>query len=262
MNSLFLADLHLGKKITLANIEYDFYIEKILNEIIELTKLREISNIFILGDIFDNYNPPASSVKIFYNFLYKISKNNVNSFIITGNHDSNDKLLEAKSFLEEKNIFIFTKVNENFDVEGKNFSIKGNKIDFGTYKVLMLPFVSSARVGKSISLCLDSEINLGSADILFMHQAVDDFKGFFEDISNEYYFTKKFLSKKFKKVISGHIHKNMEIENILYIGNIFPVSVKEAFRDKEKCLYFMDRNFNFEKITLEAQQFEIEEVDL
>lgn len=68
----------------------------------------EIKVLLISGDVFDNANPSASSIKLFYSFLNKAVKANPDLQIIitAGNHDSASRLEAPKPLLESSNIHI------------------------------------------------------------------------------------------------------------------------------------------------------------
>ncbi|MFY8004859.1 MAG: exonuclease SbcCD subunit D, partial [Chitinophagaceae bacterium] len=79
-----------------------------------LTK-EAVDVLLISGDIFDNSNPSAASVQLFYQFLAEaVTANPQLSIIVTaGNHDSAARLEAPKWFVEHMRIFIIGTVVKN-----------------------------------------------------------------------------------------------------------------------------------------------------
>ena len=96
MKFLHLADLHLGKVLLEQSLIQDQ--EYILKQILEKIENSKIDCILISGDIYDKSIPSLESVNLldwFLNELIKKQKKKV--FVISGNHDSKDRLRVWKS---------------------------------------------------------------------------------------------------------------------------------------------------------------------
>ena len=116
------SDLHLGKNLS----EESFYEDQkyILNEIINIVKEKEIKVIMISGDIYDKSIPSAEANMLFDNFLTKLSKLNTQVLIISGNHDSNERLSYGSKIFNEFNIHIVTSYKgqiEKINIEDTDF---------------------------------------------------------------------------------------------------------------------------------------------
>ena len=92
MKFIHLSDLHLGKRVNDFPMIEDqrFILERIL-EIIHEEKPKAV---LIAGDVYDKPLPPAEAVKLFDDFISRLSKTDAEVFIISGNHDSAERLAD------------------------------------------------------------------------------------------------------------------------------------------------------------------------
>ena len=91
MRFLHLADLHLGKILLEQNLIEDQ--EYMLKNIINKVKDNNIDCVLISGDIFDKQIPSIEAINLFDYFLNELIKIlNKKVFVISGNHDSKDRL--------------------------------------------------------------------------------------------------------------------------------------------------------------------------
>lgn len=128
MKLLHTSDLHLGKKLA----EESFYEDQkyILEEIINIVKEKDIEGVLIPGDIYDKSIPSSEANLLFDNFLTQLAHLNIQVFIISGNHDSNERLSYGSKLFNELNIHIVT------SYEGKIEKITLEDVDF-----YLLPFL-------------------------------------------------------------------------------------------------------------------------
>ncbi|MFY8003254.1 MAG: metallophosphoesterase family protein, partial [Chitinophagaceae bacterium] len=107
------ADWHIGQNFHL----YDRHFEHTqFLAWLQTTLTKEAVDILLIsGDIFDNSNPSAASVQLFYQFLAEaVSANPQLSIIVTaGNHDSAARLEAPKWFVEHMRIFIIGSIVKN-----------------------------------------------------------------------------------------------------------------------------------------------------
>ncbi|MCF8231617.1 MAG: exonuclease SbcCD subunit D [Bacteroidales bacterium] len=106
MKILHTADWHLGKRLeSFSRLEEQ---RKVLEEITEVAKAKDVDVVLIAGDLFDTYNPSTEAVELFYKTLKKLSDNGRRAVIaIAGNHDSPDRI-EAPDPLALENGIIFS----------------------------------------------------------------------------------------------------------------------------------------------------------
>ena len=90
MKFLHLSDLHLGKRL------YDYSLiddqKYILEQILQIIDDEKPDGIFISGDIYDKSYPSTEATSLFDDFIVAIAKRNVKTYIISGNHDSAERL--------------------------------------------------------------------------------------------------------------------------------------------------------------------------
>ena len=128
MKILHTSDLHLGKKL----LEESFYEDQkyILDEIIKIIEEEKVDAVLIPGDIYDKNIPSIEAVNLFNDFLNKLSNLKVETFITSGNHDSNDRLSFGANLFNKLNIHIETEYN------GKLAKYSIEDVD-----IYMLPFI-------------------------------------------------------------------------------------------------------------------------
>ncbi len=68
------------------------------------------------GDIYDSTIPSAEAVQVFDAFLTELSTNRIPTFIISGNHDSAERLAFGSSLMGKSGIY-FSKVYNGNDRE-------------------------------------------------------------------------------------------------------------------------------------------------
>lgn len=137
MKIIHLSDLHLGMRF------YEFSLiddqKYILDQILEIIRAQKPDAVCIAGDVYDKSVPPVEAVELFDDFLYNLAKLKVETFIISGNHDSAERLSFG---------------NRIFDVSGLHFSpaydgaIKPITLrdEYGEVDFYMLPFVKPSNV--------------------------------------------------------------------------------------------------------------------
>ena len=98
MKFLHVADLHIGKVINdFSMLEDQRYI---LSQIADMAKAGGAQAVVIAGDVYDRAIPPAEAVTLFDGFLNELSRMGIQAVIISGNHDSPERL----SFGDRKSV--------------------------------------------------------------------------------------------------------------------------------------------------------------
>ena len=104
MKLIHLSDLHIGKRVNeVSMIEDQAYI---LLQILQIIDAERPDAVLIAGDVYDKSVPSAEAVTLFDDFLYRLSRRNVPVFIISGNHDSPERLSFGGRLMEGKGIHI------------------------------------------------------------------------------------------------------------------------------------------------------------
>lgn len=240
MKLIHLSDLHIGKRLC----EYSLIEDQrhIIEEILEIIKKETPDGVVIAGDIYDKVVPSEEAVELFDDFLYRLSMLDTQVFIISGNHDSAERLSFASRLIDASGIHI----SSVYDGQTIPFALKD---DFGEGMIYMLPFVKPADVRrffpdteiKSYTDALDAavknmNIDKSKRNILITHQFVtgalrsdseDISVGGTDNVNAE-------IFDDFDYVALGHIHKAQNIggERIRYCGTPLKYSVSEAQNDK------------------------------
>ena len=244
MKILHLADLHLGKILQEQSFIEDQ--EYMLKQIIEKIKQENIEEILISGDIYDRSIPPTEAVDLldeFLNILIRDLKRKV--FIISGNHDSKERLGFGNKIFEEEGLYISSKY------EGKIKKVELED-EYGKLNIYMLPFVKPVEVKKYFDdeqfsydemihkIIEKEEINTNERNIILTHQFVTS-KG--EDVERT---DSEVLSlggtdnvdvsnyDKFDYVAIGHVHRPQRIgrDTARYAGTMLKYSFSEVNHKK------------------------------
>ena len=122
MKFLHLADIHIGKKIS----EYPLYedLRYVLSQAMDLAKKEDVDAVVFAGDIYDSSAPTAEAMEFYDWMLTEFHKLHKPLLMISGNHDSTERLSVGASILKDADIFIATKVEDALTpivVKGVNF---------------------------------------------------------------------------------------------------------------------------------------------
>ena len=236
MKIMHLSDLHLGKRVNeFSMLEDQIYI---LNKILNIIDEQNPKVIILAGDIYDKPIPPAEAVEIFDDFLYKLSKRNLYVFIISGNHDSAERIAFGSRLFDKSGIYLSPVYN------GK---ISPICIDdkYGKVNFYMLPFIKPVHVRRFFpdaevytytdalsTVISDMHIDTAQKNILITHQFVtgssrteseDVSVGGSDNVDAD-------IFNDFDYVALGHIHRSQccDSEYIRYCGTPLKYSFSES----------------------------------
>lgn len=251
MKILHLADLHLGKRVNeMSMIEDQKYI---LDQIITLIKEESVGIVLLCGDIYDKSIPTIEAIHLLDEFLDQLSKMAIKVLMISGNHDSIDRLSFGKSLFTRSNLYIASQ----FENEIEKITVKENGITVNFY---MLPFVKSAYISHIFQLQTDSyeecfryliehtKIDEEETNILLSHQFVtankknpelsDSETSSLGGIDNIDFH----IFDPFDYVALGHIHEPQAMgrEMVRYAGSILKYSFSEIHMDKKATILTID----------------------
>ena len=163
MKFLHLGDLHLGKSLG----DFDLIRDQkyILDQILEIIKNKTIDGVLIAGDVYDKAVPSEAAMNLLDYFLCSLSKSGVKTFMISGNHDSDDRLNYGSDLFEANQIYISAKY------DGMLYRQTVKDVH-GEADIYLLPFVKASQVKHFFP---DAEI--GSYDdavrVILEHAGVD-----------------------------------------------------------------------------------------
>ena len=246
MKFIHLSDLHLGKRVNEFSMLEDQ--EYILTKIINIIDDEEPQAVIIAGDVYDKSVPPSEAVGLFDDFLYKLSKRNIQTFIISGNHDSAERIAFGSRIMDRSGIHM----SPVYDGSVAPVRLED---DYGNINVYMLPFLKPAHVRRffedeEIDSYTDAvrcaishmEIDPDERNILVTHQFVTGASlsdseeisvGGTDNVDSSVFDI-------FDYVALGHIHgpQNIGRESVRYCGTPLKYSFSE--KDHEKSVTVME----------------------
>lgn len=137
MKLIHLSDLHIGKRVNEFNLLEDQ--AYILDEILDVIDRESPDAVIIAGDVYDKSVPSAEAVRLFDDFLYRLSRRGKAVFIISGNHDSPERIAFASRLISGSGIHLSPVYN------GKVEPVVLED-EYGPVSFYMLPFVKPAHV--------------------------------------------------------------------------------------------------------------------
>ena len=137
MKFIHLSDLHIGKRVNeVSLIEDQAYI---LHQILEQTDRIQPEAVLISGDVYDKSVPSAEAVTLFDDFLCALAERKLRVLIISGNHDSAERLAFGGRLMEDKGICL----SPVYD--GSISPITMND-EYGSIHFWLLPFLKPVHV--------------------------------------------------------------------------------------------------------------------
>ena len=137
MKFIHLSDLHLGKRVN----EFSMIGDQtyILGEILRIVDREAPDAVLIAGDVYDKPVPSAEAVSLFDDFLTSLSKKELQVFVISGNHDSSERLAFGSRLIGKSGIHLSPVWNGKV---GPHVL----RDEFGEVNVYMLPFIKPVQV--------------------------------------------------------------------------------------------------------------------
>lgn len=240
MKFIHLSDLHLGIRVNDFSMSEDQ--RYILDRILDIIDREAPDGIIIAGDIYDKSMPPAEAVAMFDDFISSIAERKIKTFIISGNHDSAERIAFGSRIMNAGGIYLSPVYNGDI----KPVVMED---EYGSVNIYMLPFVRPSTVRAfypdddtdSYSSAVGTAVKHMNADftqrnIIITHQFVtgavrsdseDISVGGTDNVSAD-------IFADFDYTALGHIHKpqNIGSERIRYCGTPLKYSFSEAKQDK------------------------------
>lgn len=137
MKFLHLGDLHLGK--ALSNFDLIEDQRYILDQILHIAEKEAVDGVLIAGDVYDKSVPSEAAMRLLDDFLIKLAQKKRKVFMVSGNHDSDDRLNFGSALFVLNEIYI----SAVFDgtLHKQSFADQDTQID-----IYMLPFVKASQV--------------------------------------------------------------------------------------------------------------------
>lgn len=176
MKFIHLSDLHLGKRVKNFPMIDDQRL--ILEQITDIIREEKPQAVVIAGDVYDKAVPSREAVELFDSLLVDLSDMGVEAFVISGNHDSPERISFASRLIDMSGIHM----SPSFDGTMKCTTMTD---EYGKVNFYMLPFVKplivkhfhndadiedyTDAVGCVIS---KAEINTAERNVLVCHQFI------------------------------------------------------------------------------------------
>lgn len=244
MRFLHISDLHLGKRV----YEYSMLEEQknALWQVLSIVDEKNIEGLFIAGDIYDKSIPTIEAIELFDSFLVELSNRNIDVYIISGNHDSPERVGFGADFFKSKRIYISKAYDGNIQYVDKEDL-------YGKIRIHLIPFLKPANVRRfhqemeiadynsairtvveDIKLCEDGR------NVVLVHQFItgavrsqseESFLGGMDNIEYD-------LFDEFDYVALGHIHKSQAMgrQQVRYSGALVKYALDEINQVKSMTL--------------------------
>ena len=247
MKFLHLGDLHLGKSLS----EFDLIEDQsyILDQILHIADKESIDGVLIAGDVYDKSVPSEAATRLLDHFLIELAGREIKVFMVSGNHDSDDRLNYGSALFASNQIFI----SAVFDgtLHSQSFTDGDTEID-----IYMLPFVKASQVRHFFpdedivdyddavrTIIRNTPINRKNKNILVAHQFVagkgeDPALAGSESVGTQSVGTVEKIGydcfDDFDYVALGHIHSPQRVgrDEIRYSGSPLKYSLSEANNEK------------------------------
>ena len=239
MKLMHLSDLHLGKRLNEFSLLEDqaYILLKILNVVDE----EQPDAVLIAGDVYDKSVPSAEAVELFDDFLVRLSERKTQVFVISGNHDSPERLAFGGRLMDASGVHLSPVYSGHVEPVTLTDS-------FGPVSFYMLPFVKPSHVRRffpdktienyndALKVAIgDMKLNAGGRSVLIAHQFVTGAErseseevsvGGLDNVDAAVF-------DGFDYVALGHIHGPQNIsERVRYCGTPLKYSFSEAKHNK------------------------------
>ena len=240
MKFLHLADLHLGKRVNGFSMLEDQ--AHILRQILAILDDEQPDGVLIAGDVYDKSVPPVEAVELLDGFLTELRARGVPVLLISGNHDSPERLAFGGRVMDSCGIHI----SPVYDGALAPVTLQD---EFGPVHIWLLPFVKPAHVRRwfpdaDIESYTDAmaeavahmDIDTAARNVLVTHQFVTGgTRSGSEELSvggTDNVDSGVFAP--FDYVALGHLHGAQHIgrETIRYAGSPLKYSFSEARQHK------------------------------
>lgn len=270
MKFLHTSDLHIGKTVH----EFSMLNEQshVLGQIVDIATVEKVDAVVIAGDIYDRSIPSTDAVNMLDDFLTTLIDRKIKVILISGNHDSPERVGFADRILEKQGLYIGSTMES--ELKEITFEDKYGKVNF-----VLLPFVKPAVVNtvssqNAVDYILeqngfdvnskmaewDKNNNITGRNVLVTHFFVVGSKGEVPELSEsetsvnvgglEQVSVESF--KVFDYVALGHIHKAQKIGDghCYYAGSPLKYSFSECNQVKSVNIVTMEEEVSVRQVPI------------
>ena len=259
MKILHLGDLHIGKSVCDFNMIEDQ--KYMLEQILDIIGKHKVDAVLIAGDVYDKSIPSEEAVRLLDWFLCRLSEMGTETFLISGNHDSDERLNFGSSLFEANRIHISAKY------DGTVY-MRECRDRFGRVNIYLQAYVQASQVSDvypdeniisyedAVRTALShADIDPAERNILVAHQFVagksgDPRLGGSEGAAAVNVGTIEKIGydcfDDFDYVALGHIHSPQKIgrDTIRYSGSLLKYSLSEADNTKSVPIVTLEEKGN------------------
>ena len=240
MKLMHISDLHIGKRLNEVNLLDDQ--AYILDQIIGMAVAIQPEGILIAGDVYDKAMPSAEAVRLCYVFVSQIAELGIPCLVISGNHDSAERIAFGASIMSKKKVYM----SKVFDGQIEPVVLSDA---YGDVFVYMLPFIKPVHVKQlypdveiesyhdALECVVDHiDVDTSRRNVLVMHQFITAANTEVERSDSESISVggsdniDVSVFEGFDYVALGHLHKPHRIgrETVRYSGSPLKYSFSEA----------------------------------
>lgn len=239
MKFLHTADLHIGKKIFEVSLLEDQ--RYILDQILTVARREQVDALLIAGDVYDRAVPSTEAVSLLDDFLTGLIEAGIAVILISGNHDSPERVAFAGRILAKRGLHIAATYREPL----KTVTLHD---EYGPVTFVCMPFVRPAVAGaasaaEAVEKMLETvPFDKDSRKVLLTHYFVVGEKGETPELSDSETdvnvggldCVSAELFRRFDYVALGHLHRSQKIGsgNVYYSGAPLKYSFGEARNEK------------------------------
>lgn len=240
MKFLHLADLHLGKRLN----DFSFLEDQVrlLCQVEEIARSERADAVLIAGDVYQKASPQSEAMAAFDQFITRLKEMGLAVFVISGNHDSAQRISYFSSLLKSSGVY----VSEAFDGHLQQVTLQD---EHGELVVSLLPFLKPIQLRRFYpdekietyqdavqAVLRHSPVDTAKRNVLVCHQFITG-----AEISDSEEKTVGGLDNidaavfaDFDYVALGHIHKPQQCarETLRYAGSLMKYSFSEVNQKK------------------------------
>ncbi len=253
MKLIHISDLHIGKKVnSFSMLENQIHV---LKQIVEIIKEEMPAAVLVSGDVYDKMNPSEEAVRCMDEFLVQLSRLPAEVFVLSGNHDSAERIAFASRLIDASGIHMCPV----FKGETNRYSLSD---EYGVLNIYMLPYIKPVHIrrffpGEKAETASDAvriavekmNINTCERNVIMSHQFVTGSVigetelnvGGLDEVSAGCY-------EAFDYAALGHIHspQNVVKNKIRYCGTPLKYSFEESSQVKSLTIVDIKEKGNVE----------------
>lgn len=251
MKLLHIGDLHLGKSLGEFDLIKDQ--ETLLDQLLEIAEAESVDALLIAGDVYDKSIPSEAATRLLDHFLSRAAERSLPVYMISGNHDSEERLNYGSHLFAANHIFIAAKYKGSLYKQ----TLKKGEEEVDLY---LLPFVKASQVRHYLpeagiesyedavrAILEQAEIDTTRQNVLVAHQFVtgksqDPELGGSESLGTQSVGLVEKIGYNcfddFDYVALGHIHSPQQVgrAEVRYAGSPLKYSLSEVQNKKSVSL--------------------------